>query len=114
MSDVVLLGGILREVVQLVAVAGGVEDVFEIAVAHAQEIFIGAAEEIGAMGMGWAHQAAALPGGGKRQVQKIEHRWRQIDVSANRIGASGGFEERWAPDDQRDVHIFLIKLAAVA
>src|SRR5258706_222423 len=113
-GDVALLGGVFGEVVELVAVARRVEDVFEIAVADAKKIFVGAAEETGTMGMRGAHQAVALPGGGEREVQKIKHGWSKIDVRANRIGAGGGFEERGAPDDQRDVDILLIELAAVA
>src|SRR5215204_412207 len=61
-----------------------------------------------------AHQAVALPGGGKGEIEKIEHRRSEIDVSTDFTGVGAGLEKGGAPDDQRDVQILLIELAAVA
>lgn len=51
MGDVVLLRGVFGQVIKLVAIGRGVQDVFEISLAHAQKIFVSAAEEISAIGM---------------------------------------------------------------
>src|SRR5688500_12836824 len=61
-GDVGLLVGIGFEVEERGAVGGGVKDVLEAAFAHAEQVGVLGAVEVGAVGVGGAEQAVALPG----------------------------------------------------
>src|SRR5438045_1270546 len=92
MSNIILLHRIVAQVIKLVALAGEIQDVFEIVLAHAQQILVSASIKISAIGARWVHQTAALPWCRKRGVQIMQDGWGKIDVGANAFVAPGSFE----------------------
>src|SRR5260221_2353629 len=111
---VLLLVGVAREVVELLAPPGRVVDVLPIAFPDPQQVVLVGRVEVGAGRTRGVEKAAALPGGGRRPAHQFGTRRVDVHVAAYRGGPLGPRVEPRIRDHERHAYRFLVEPEAVA